>query len=384
MNAPYDRLVKGWCPGALRPMLSGDGLVVRVRAYGGRLTQDQARGLADLASRYGNGLIDLSARANLQLRGIRDHAAVLTKLATLELIDGDEAIEGRRNILVTPFWQQGDGTQDLAAELMQALATSDLALPGKFGFALDSGETAVLRQASADIRIEKAGDRYLLQADGATLAAATTRHSAVTEALHLARWFLETGGARDGRGRMRDLLARGASLPPHFTLTAPYVTDEAPHPGLTPAGALVALPFGQTDSRTLSALADLAPLRLTPWRMLLLEGLNTMPDLPGLITTPADPLLRVTACNGAPGCAQALAPVRDLARQLAPSVPEGAMLHVSGCAKGCAHPSAADITLVARGRDFALGYGCTAKDTPDTPFTPAQLLADPTLLMTRS
>jgi hypothetical protein len=34
MNAPYDPLVKGWCPGALRPMLSGDGLV-RVRAYGG-------------------------------------------------------------------------------------------------------------------------------------------------------------------------------------------------------------------------------------------------------------------------------------------------------------------------------------------------------------
>jgi precorrin-3B synthase len=43
MNAPYDPLVKGWCPGALRPMLSGDGLVVRVRAYGGGLTQDQAR-----------------------------------------------------------------------------------------------------------------------------------------------------------------------------------------------------------------------------------------------------------------------------------------------------------------------------------------------------
>jgi hypothetical protein len=83
----------------------------------------------------------------------------------------DEASEGRRNILVTPFWQQGDGTQDLAAELMQALAISDLALPGKFGFALDSGETAVLRRASADIRIEKAGETYLLLADGATLAA---------------------------------------------------------------------------------------------------------------------------------------------------------------------------------------------------------------------
>jgi precorrin-3B synthase len=169
--------------------------------------------LADLASRYGNGLIDLSARANLQLRGIRDHAAVLAELATLELIDGNEASEGRRNILVTPFWQQGDGTQDLAAELMQALAISDLALPGKFGFALDSGETAVLRRASADIRIEKAGETYLLLADGATLAAPTTRHSR-TRSAQSGPLVSETGGARDGRGRMRDLLARGATLPP--------------------------------------------------------------------------------------------------------------------------------------------------------------------------
>jgi len=377
-------LVKGWCPGALRPMPSGDGLVVRVRAHGGRLTQAQARGLADLAARHGNGLIDLSARANLQLRGIRDHAAVLTELATLGLIDSDQAIEARRNLLVSPFWRQGDGTQDLACELEQALATSDLALPGKFGFALECGETPVLRHASADIRIEKAGETYLLLADGARLAAPATRDSVVPEAIHLARWFLETGGAQDGRGRMREHLARGATLPPHFTLPAICATETAPGPAITPAGALVALPFGQTDSHTLATLADLAPLRLTPWRMLLLEGLGTMPDLPGIITAPTDPLLRVTACSGAPGCAQALAPVRDLARQLAPSVPEGAMLHVSGCAKGCAHPAAADITLVARGQDFALGYGCTAKDTPDNAFTPAQLLADPTLLMTRN
>ena len=32
--------IKGWCPGALRPMQSGDGLVVRVRPFGGRLEAD--------------------------------------------------------------------------------------------------------------------------------------------------------------------------------------------------------------------------------------------------------------------------------------------------------------------------------------------------------
>jgi precorrin-3B synthase len=120
--------------------------------------------------------------------------------------------EGRRNILVTPFWQQGDGTQDLAAELMQALATSDLALPGKFGFALDSGETAVLRQPPPISGLKRRRNLSLL-ADG-DLAGRPVTTTAVPEALHLARWFLETGGARDGRGRMRDLLARGATLPP--------------------------------------------------------------------------------------------------------------------------------------------------------------------------
>ncbi|WP_068082115.1 precorrin-3B synthase [Novosphingobium rosa] len=381
MSAP---LIKGWCPGALRPMETGDGLVVRVRAHGGRLSQDQARGLADLAKRHGNGLIDLSARANLQLRGITDHAAIVGGLAEIGLIDADQASETRRNILVTPFWRQDDGAQKLARDLTEALAASDLPLPGKFGFALDTGENPVLRDSSADIRIERAGHGYHVLADGALSSAPATMRNAIATALDLARWFVESGGVHDGRGRMRKHLAQGAALPANFACPLEAATPFSPSPGLTPQGRMVALEFGQIHAETLAALANLAPLRLTPWRMLLLEGCDHQPALPGLIIAPDDPLLRVVACTGAPGCSQALGPVRDLARQLAPSVPSGGMLHVSGCLKGCAHPGAADITLVARGEDFALGYDCKAQDANHSSHPKADLLANPTLLMTRT
>ena len=42
-------IIRGWCPGALRPMQSGDGLVVRLRPQAGRLTAVQAAGVAALA-----------------------------------------------------------------------------------------------------------------------------------------------------------------------------------------------------------------------------------------------------------------------------------------------------------------------------------------------
>ncbi|MBJ7407765.1 MAG: precorrin-3B synthase, partial [Bradyrhizobium sp.] len=149
--------VKGWCPGALRPMLSGDGLVVRVRPFGGRLEAAQTAGLAELAGRHGNGMIDVTSRANLQIRGVSEqsHRPLLDGLAQLALLDPDAEIEARRNILVTPFWSSGDETQALAAELEEALAESGLALPTKFGFAIDDGRSRVLAGDSADIRIER-------------------------------------------------------------------------------------------------------------------------------------------------------------------------------------------------------------------------------------
>jgi len=72
MSLAFD--IKGWCPGGVRPMPSGDGLLVRVRPWCGAFTLEQARGLADIAATLGNGHIDLTRRANLQIRGLRDES----------------------------------------------------------------------------------------------------------------------------------------------------------------------------------------------------------------------------------------------------------------------------------------------------------------------
>ena len=104
MNAPA-RMRAGWCPGAYDPMMSGDGLLVRVKPRGGRLSDGQARGLAAAASRYGNGVLDLTSRANLQIRGVREdtHAPLLHALADLGLIDPDPAAEAARNVVASPL-----------------------------------------------------------------------------------------------------------------------------------------------------------------------------------------------------------------------------------------------------------------------------------------
>ena len=142
---------------------------------------------------------------------------------------------------------------------------------------------------------------------------------------------------------------------------------------------LVAFEFGQMQAETLAALADLGPLRVTPWRMLLIEGAITAPDLPGLITRADDPMLRVVACTGAPGCLQAHGETRNLARALAPHLRE--TLHVSGCAKGCAHPGPAALTLTATPTGFALIRGGAASGTPIRDGLSADdLIASPSIL----
>lgn len=184
----------GHCPGAHHPMASGDGLLVRIRPRLARLTAAQTLGFCALSQRFGSGVIDLTSRANLQLRGIRpeDHAALIKALCELGLLDADAAIETRPAVLVTPCWRPGDDTERIATELTARLGELPQ-LPAKFGFVVDAGPAPVLTTASADVRIERAASGTLIvRADGAAAGQPVTAAQATDAALTLAAWFAAT------------------------------------------------------------------------------------------------------------------------------------------------------------------------------------------------
>jgi len=155
-----------------------------------------------------------------------------------------------------------------------------------------------------------------------------------------------------------------------------------PSPALHRSGALVGLAFGQMPSVTLKFLATLAPgLRMTPWRLILIEGLGEMPRHDGLVTRADDPLLRVVACTGAPACAEARVETRRVAAALAPDLTAGASLHGSGCAKGCAQRGRSAITLIGTADGLDLVRDGTTRDSPTLRgLSPAGILGRPSIL----
>lgn len=383
--------IKGWCPGALQPMLSGDGLVVRIRPRVGQLDAKQAIGIAALSKSHGNGLIDLTSRANLQIRGVSElsYPPLIEGLGELGLLDRDSEAEARRNILIAPFWSAGDDAISIAAELEQALAVGPDKLPNKFGFAVDCGGERVLAGASADVRIERdAAGELMVRADGAELGRPVQRGDAVKSTLTLARWFANSGGAEGGRGRMAAHIRAGARLPDALLGNArPAPSLAAPlRPGLYPQGAMIGFTFGQITHDALGYLGARADvLRMTPWRMILAERIQDMPTCKGLITRPDDPILRVVACSGAPRCTQAHADTRALAAALALNLSAEASLHVSGCAKGCAHSGSASVTLVATAQGFDVVRDGAVSDAPSLiGVSAASILRDPALALGKS
>lgn len=350
---------KGWCPGAYRPMESGDGLIVRVRPVLARLDRRQVEGLCEAALAFGSGIIDLTSRANLQLRGVRPgtHQPLIDALWSLDLLDGDPALESRRNVIVAPLWRAGDETERLARALIGRLAELP-DLPAKFGFAIDAGPAPVLGGASADIRIEHgAAGGLILRADGTPAGFPVGRGDAVDAVLALARWFAKTA---DNVGRM----ARHPGLAEVTGTERPAPPAPLPGPGPTPLGPAWGVAFGQIDAEALRSLmqdSGAEALRVTPGRCLIAEGGQRVPA-GGFLDRPDDPLLAVDACPGAPFCASATVETRALARRLAPVA--GGSLHVSGCAKGCARPRAAAVTLVGRDGRYDLVKTGAAWDAP--------------------
>jgi len=365
-----DWAVRGWCPDVWRPMMSGDGLLVRVKPKLGRLTRQQVLALCDAAGTWGNGLVDMTRRANLQIRGVAEAGwpAVLERLIAQGLVDADAAIEARRNVLVAPDWRVGDNSHRIVSELLVRLRELP-ELPGKTGFVVDAGPVRMLAAEPGDFRIERGeAGGLILRAEGRPCGVGVSPDREVDGLIALARWFAESGGASAGR-----MARHQAELPAGLAGTCLPAPSAAPiTPGTHALGAAYGTPFGRVDVRTL-ALASAPALRITPWRVLLFED-TTLAPIDGLVDNPADPLLRVDACPGAPDCVQATVETRDLARRLAPSI--AVHLHVSGCEKACARSRPADVTLTGRAGLYDLALNAEAGSPPiRSALTGAELLA---------
>ncbi|HET6374437.1 MAG TPA: precorrin-3B synthase, partial [Methylocella sp.] len=156
---------KGWCPGVLRPMPAKDGLLVRLKISGGMISSAALREIAAAGRSFGNGLFDLTSRANLQIRGLhKDALPRLTEvIARLGMMDPSAAAESVRNVLVDPLAGL-DGREDAltAAKDLEALLSGSgglHALPAKFFFLIDGGSALSLARISADVRFDWDAER---------------------------------------------------------------------------------------------------------------------------------------------------------------------------------------------------------------------------------
>ncbi|MEU6794069.1 precorrin-3B synthase [Nonomuraea wenchangensis] len=394
------------CPGALQVHEAADGPLARVRLPGGAVSAAQLRVLAACAAELGADVIELTSRANVQVRGLRSPEVFARRIAAAGLLPSP-AHERVRNIVASPLSGRGpNGLLDvlaMAAALDRALcARPRLAgLPGRFLFALDDG-TGDVAGLGADVTYaatgpgadisgassafgadvsDAAAGRLLLAGTDTGLTAGPD--AAIALMIDAAEAFLDELPSGDGRAwRIRELddgparIAARLRGGPNQPIPAPARRPPGPGPGHLPspgAGRPVAgriaqrdgrvaveavVPLGRLTSAQALALADTGhAVRLTPWRTVVLPGLSPAEadragkalDAMGLVTDPASPWAGVTACTGRPGCAKALADVRADARQWvegldrAPATP----VHWAGCERRCGLPRGPVVQLIA-------------------------------------
>jgi precorrin-3B synthase len=387
-----ESLRRGWCPSTLRPMETGDGWLVRLHPPGARLTPVQLQHIAALACEHGNGLVEISARGNMQLRGVtaQSHPALVATLLSERLVDEHDGDGPQRLTLVSPLAKDvGDLVDAIAlASEIETRARSVAGLLAKFSILVDGGGASSLDAFAGDIRIvgTAPGIAVMALADRLWLGPVAADQLGEIVADVLGRFAALRAQAPDRTRRLHDLsldaIAGLCDLPPAL--------PPAPRPAPRRAGlfalgrggfaALIGLPFGRADATTLDRLGAAAQahgcsdIRLSPWRGITFRGMGEAEAVAllhcagslGLIIHDDDPRLSVQACAGAPACLRAetaaMADAARLADAIAPLLAAGLTLHVSGCAKSCARPGASDLTLIGRGGRYGVVIGGTARD----------------------
>ena len=374
------------CPGALRLHDAADGPLARVRVPGGRMTGAQLAAIRRLAEEHGDGHAELTSRANLQLRALKNapvgelqarlEAAGLLPSPTHELV---------RNIAASPLAGGPLDISSLVTTLDRALCADPAlaALPGRFLFAVDSGQGDVAFGADAaalplgaEVAILFGGtDAGLRVRPGGVVAAllaaahaflderAATQPAGATAGVEGRRIAWRVRELVDGPARVaaRTAAALGVPLgepgePPRPSVREPVGIIDQPD-GLVAVGALV--PLGRLSGAQLQVLESAVSLVVTPWRGVVL------PDLApaeadswaaalagvGLEVAAGSRWVGVTTCAGQPGCAKSLADVRHDAF-VTTTVGAGLPVHWVGCARGCGSPAGPHVRVEATGSGY--------------------------------
>lgn len=404
MTAPATRPPRrrGACPALSAPMETGDGLLVRLVPDSGALALPAFAGLARAAQAHGNGILEITARGSLQVRGLSHGTlpAFTDAVVALGIVAREGLAIGLSPLSGLDVREEGDG-RPLARAILEGVARAGLQprLGPKVSVVIDGGGSIPLAALKADIRLlAQADGRWALALGGVGGTAAPDgaweEGAAVARVLHHLARIADRG--RDAR--MADL------LPPAPTESDSLLLLDGPRPGVAMAlrddtlALPLALPFGAVESAAMIALADDAAahgvrdLRPAPGRLLLatgvmaeqVEAFRAAAGELGFIVDASDPRLSIAACPGRPLCASGLIAARalagDVARALAPMLDGTTHIHLSACTKGCAHPGPAALTLVGvahAGMDSAVSLvrNGKASSAPQAVFPATRLFA---------
>jgi precorrin-3B synthase len=407
-GATTDRKRRGVCPGLSTPMPTGDGLLVRLMPIG-TISLVAFADLCEAARSHGNGIVEISARGSIQVRGLNAASAPRFAEAVVALnIAAADGIPILGNALAGLDAEEILDAGVLAADLRRALARTSLAarLAAKVSIVVDGGGTLGLDAVAADVRLGAMtidGAVVLrLGIGGDATTAAELGNIAPGDAGAAVMRTLEVMAQRGRYARARDILKAEGAAPFGAAVADLLLTSARPgdadsrvggnerrvepigvhrlRDGLLACG--IGLAFGHADTAALERLSEAAAaagacgMRTAPGRTLMIIGLRqetldsfiVAAERLGFVVRADDPRRRVVACAGAPICASAAI----AARALAPQVAEAASallkntitIHISGCAKGCAHPAAAALTAVGAPDGCALVADGCAGDAP--------------------
>ncbi len=392
---------RGACPGLSVPMATGDGLLVRLLPIG-TIALDAFAGLCAAAQRHGNGIVEVTSRGSIQIRGLS--AASAPRFAAAIATLGIAAADGIP-VLINPL--AGLDVEDivdvcaLAADLRRALAQRALAprLSAKVLVAIGGGGSLNLDGIVADVRLRAEtidGVAALCVSVGGDDRNAThLGYVAGRDSVEVATRLLEVLAQRGRVARMREIVAADGIAVFHSAVADLIIHDGAARSesrfsdaiGLHPLRDRtfaygVGLAFGHADAPSLRRLAEAAKaagaqgIRAAPGRTLMIIGLTQQAasslaaaaEALGFIVHADDPRRHVVACAGAPICASADIAARTVAPQIAaaaaPHLDGSFKIHISGCAKGCAHPAPAALTVVGTSSGCALVANGSTRDAP--------------------